>query len=55
MKPACEIEEYASSRLTFDWTSAAMLPHASEITASTATAIVHTSRSSGNATGARGT
>ena len=31
MKPACEIEEYASSRLMFDWTSAAMLPHASEM------------------------
>ncbi len=31
MKPACEIEEYARSLLMFDWTSAAMLPQASEM------------------------
>ena len=30
MKPACEIDEYASIRLTFRWTSAARLPTASE-------------------------
>ena len=32
MKPACEIDEYASRRFTFFWTSAARLPIASEAT-----------------------
>ena len=50
MKPACEIDEYARSRLTRRWTSAAMLPQASEMHARTATAIVQTSSFSGNAT-----
>ncbi len=50
MKPACEIEEYARSRFTRVWTSAARLPHASDAQARKATAIVQTSSFSGNAT-----
>ena len=49
MNPACEIEEYASSRFTSRCASAARLPHASEMHARTATAIVQISLSSGNA------
>ena len=49
MKPAFEIDEYASSRFRFFWTSAAKLPSASEQTAITATAIVQRSSSCGNA------
>src|SRR6266545_3663828 len=50
MKPACEIDEYASMRLTFRCTSAARLPIASDAHASTATTIVHRWASCGNAT-----
>ena len=49
MKPACEIDEYASSRFTLRCTSAAMLPTASEMHAMTAIAHVHRSSSPGNA------
>src|SRR3990172_5072650 len=49
MKPACEIEEYASSRFTSRCASAARLPHASEMHTSTATAIVQISLWSGKA------
>ena len=49
MKPACEIDEYASMRLTFRCTSAARLPTASEAHASTATTIVQRCASCGNA------
>ena len=49
MKPACEIDEYASRRFTFFWTSAARFPTASEMQAITATAIVHRRASSANA------
>ena len=35
MKPACEIDEYASIRFTFRCTSAARLPIASDATAMT--------------------
>ena len=49
MKPACEIEEYASSRFTSLCTSAARLPIASEAHASTAIAIRQTSSCAGNA------
>src|ERR687891_2930005 len=49
MKPACEIDEKASRRLTSLCASAARLPHASETHAMTATAIVQMSLSSGNA------
>ena len=38
MKPACETDEYARIRFTFRWTSAAMLPQASETHAITAIA-----------------
>ena len=50
MKPACEIDEYASSRLTLRCASAARFPTASETHASTATAIVQTSSWPGKAT-----
>ena len=43
MKPACEIDEYASSRFTSRCASAARFPQASEMHASTATAIVQIS------------
>src|SRR4029077_2809925 len=33
--PACAIEEYASSRFTFDWTRALMLPRVIESAAAT--------------------
>ena len=49
MKPACEIDEYARIRFRSRWASAPRFPQASEIAASTATAIVHTSLWSGNA------
>src|SRR6188508_3155230 len=49
MKPACEIDEYASIRFRSRCARAPRLPQASEIAASTATAIVHTSDCSGNA------
>src|SRR5919106_2433741 len=48
-KPAWEIDEYASRRLTSRCASAARFPHASEAHARTATAIVQISLSSGNA------
>ena len=50
MKPACAIDEYASSRLMFVCTMAARFPTASETHAMTANAIVHRSAWSGNAT-----
>ncbi len=53
MKPACEIDEYASRRFTFVCASAATLPQASEMHASTATAIVQRSSLAGNATVSR--
>ena len=49
MKPAFEIDEYASSRFRFFWTSAAKLPSTSEQTAITAIAIVQSSSSCGKA------
>ena len=49
MKPACEIDEYARIRFTSRCASAPRFPQTSEIAASTATAIVHTSACSGNA------
>src|SRR3954469_22062893 len=49
MKPACEIDEYASIRLTLRWTSAARFPIANEAHAITATATVHRCASCGNA------
>ena len=49
MKPACEIDEYASMRLTFFCTSAARLPTTSEHTAITAIATVQSSAFGGNA------
>ena len=49
MNPACEIDEYASSRFTSRCASAARFPQASEMHAITATAIVQTSASLGNA------
>ena len=49
MKPACEIDEYASRRFTRVWTSAARFPTASDAQASTATAIVQMRASCGNA------
>ena len=48
-KPACAIEEYASSRLRLVWTMAARLPTASETHTMTASAIVQSSASPGNA------
>src|SRR3954470_23830693 len=48
MKPACEIDEYASRRLTLVCTRAPRLPTASEMQAITAIAIVHICSSSGN-------
>ena len=48
-KPACETDEYASSRFTSRWAIAAKLPIASEQTASTATATDQISACSGNA------
>src|SRR5579863_721287 len=50
MKPACETDEYASSRLTLRCVSAAMLPIASEAHASAAIAHVQRRASPGNAT-----
>ena len=50
MKPACEIDEYASSRFTLRWPSAAMLPTASEMHAITANDHVQRLSSPGNAT-----
>ena len=49
MKPACETDEYASSRFTFRCASAAMLPIASEAHAIPAIAHVQSRSSSGNA------
>ena len=49
MKPACEIEEYASIRLIPVCTSAARFPTASEAQAITATAIVQRCASCGKA------
>src|SRR6476619_2319364 len=49
MKPACEMDEYASRRLTLRCARAARLPITSEITASTAIAIDQISDCSGNA------
>ena len=49
MKPACEIDEYASIRFTLRWTSAARLPTASEQTAITAIVTVQRCASAGNA------
>ncbi len=49
MKPACEIDEYASIRFTFRCVRAPRLPIASEATAITAIAIVHSCFSAGNA------
>src|SRR5215213_7567265 len=49
MKPACDTDEYASSRFTSRWTSAARFPTASEAQASTATAIRQVSSWSGKA------
>src|SRR5947199_5313793 len=45
MKPACEIEEQARSRLTSRCASAARFPQASEMQAMTASAIVQMSLS----------
>src|SRR3954452_19290127 len=49
MKPACEIDEYASMRFTPRWTSAAKLPIASEQTAIAAIATVQRCAFAGNA------
>ena len=49
MKPACDTDEYASSRFTFRCTSAARFPTASETHASTAIAIVQRCSCSGKA------
>jgi hypothetical protein len=53
MKPACEIDEYASIRLTPRCTSAAKFPITSELTAMTAIATVHRSALPGNAVASR--
>ena len=52
-KPACEMLEYASSRLMSVCTSAAMLPQASETQAITASAIVQRFSSLGKAVTSR--
>ncbi len=49
MKPACEIDEYASIRLTFVWTSAARFPIASDAQAITAIVTVQSRASCGKA------
>ena len=49
MKPACEIDEYASIRFTSRCTSAARLPIASDATAIPANAHVQRCASCGNA------
>jgi hypothetical protein len=49
MKPACEIEEYASIRFTPRWTSAAKFPTTREHTAIAASATVQTCASAENA------
>src|SRR5437868_14227250 len=49
MKPACEIDEYASMRLTFRCTSAAKLPTTSDATAMPASAHDQRCSSDGNA------
>ena len=49
MKPACETDEYASSRFTLRCASAARLPITSDATAMTATAIDQISDCSGKA------
>ncbi len=53
MKPACETDEYASSRFTLRCASAAMLPTASEMHAMIASAQVHSSSLDGNAVTSR--
>ena len=52
-KPACEMLEYASIRLTSVWTSAARFPQASEMQTITASEIVQSSSSEGNAVTSR--
>src|SRR5206468_2277537 len=49
MKPACEIDEYASILFTFRWTSAAKLPTTSDATAMPANAHDQRCSSCGNA------
>jgi len=49
MKPACEIDEYASRRLRSRWTSAAKLPTTSDATAMPANAHDYRWSSCGNA------